>query len=203
MLTLKERVDRLDAAIQHKNMVRNRWRQGDAVCIMAALSPECEEVEHVSACPAELCPAWWASLSIELNDRGSDEYYWPMLKRYASLARQWDKMDEAKWEELLKRILCLFLDQLVGIPDLNSIKECVRSGEKGNHLNLSHLSLCKQSVLHDILQLEVLQAYLYLPTAVFKVMYVIEVKEEDLDEFYERLNMQILDEMEAVLTGQS
>jgi hypothetical protein len=117
-LTIEARVERLQTFITEGRLLRNQWVGADAkgretACLLAALSPEAGRLGESSACPAHVMPSWLAHLTPDLDDRGS-EAAWPgMVQRYAALAAQWHKLDDAAWLRVQYRFLAATVREAV------------------------------------------------------------------------------------------
>jgi len=83
-----ERFDRLDDKIAGGNVCRGVWTDGEHVCLLLALAPECGETESADACPADLVPQWLAELTPWIDDAGTLEHWPDVITRYASVVRR-------------------------------------------------------------------------------------------------------------------
>lgn len=103
-MTMQQRVANMRDDIKHDRIIRGKWVDGKGrVCLLASLSHEVAQAKKASACPADVCPQWWADLAPALDDHGS-EGAWPgMVRRYADLAARWGCLDEPAWARLEHR----------------------------------------------------------------------------------------------------
>lgn len=93
---IEERFDLLDASIERNLVIRHAWRQGEnRACLLLTLAPEIESEEAkdgkfyvVARCPSELLPLWLAGLTPEIDDRGTEEAWPAMIRRYARVVRR-------------------------------------------------------------------------------------------------------------------
>jgi len=113
-MTPEQRLDRLDTMIAQDRILRGKWTDTDAAgrelaCLLAALAPEAAESRNPRNCPAEVMPEWLACLTPLLDDYVSEDYWLPMLQRYAKLARRWHVLDDAAWRraEYRVRVACV------------------------------------------------------------------------------------------------
>lgn len=97
-----EALARLDQYIAEERLLRQRWNGQDGqgrekACLLAALVPQCGYEKTPEACPADLMPAWFAHLTPWIDDRGSEEAWPDVVRRYAALAHRWYVLDDAAW----------------------------------------------------------------------------------------------------------
>ena len=89
---IEERFDLLDASIERNLVIRHAWRQGEnRACLLLTLAPEIESDRNsyvVDYCPSELLPLWLAGLTPEIDDRGTEEAWPAMIRRYARVVRR-------------------------------------------------------------------------------------------------------------------
>src|SRR5262245_34527116 len=111
--SLTTRVNRLDKYITEGRLIRNDWIGKDkgraTACLLVALAPECGKARSADACPASVMPRWFAELTPWMDDRGTDEAWPSMVRRYAAVARRWHAIDADAWQrcEWLVKIACI------------------------------------------------------------------------------------------------
>jgi len=81
-----ERLDALDRAIEHGQVLRHEW------ALLGHISPEAAAAKDPFACPAETLDAWFAQLLLFIDDRCSLERRYEFLRRVAVVLRQWDSL---------------------------------------------------------------------------------------------------------------
>lgn len=99
---MNEAIERLNKAIEEGTLIRNAWTGTDeqgrhTACLLAAMVPECGECRSSGACPAEVMPAWLATLTPWIDDAGSAEAWPAMVRRYAAVAARWHVLSSADW----------------------------------------------------------------------------------------------------------
>lgn len=95
-----KRLAALDSYIaggRHVRAVRHTAASG---CLLTTLSPEVDEAERVSACPAEVMPAWLAYFTAWFEYAGLKAARPEMVRRYAGLAHRWHILDAGAWHRL-------------------------------------------------------------------------------------------------------
>ena len=105
MSPIENPIERLRNHIKNNTLVRDTWMGIDAdgretACLLAALSPECGAARDVSACPADLMPAWLAQLTPWIDDSGTLKHWPTVVRRYADLAARWRVLDAETWKRL-------------------------------------------------------------------------------------------------------
>ena len=104
MVTHEQRAARLRQYIDEDRLLRYAWTDDSdgrhRACLLAALAPECGEARSASACPADVMPPWLAHLTLEIDDRGSEEAWPAMVRWYAACAARWHVLDAAAWERV-------------------------------------------------------------------------------------------------------
>jgi len=104
MVTHEQRAARLRQYIDEDRLLRHAWTDDSGgrhrACLLAALAPECGEVESADTCPADVMPPWMAYLTPEIDDWGSEEVWPAMVRRYAACAARWHVLDAAAWERV-------------------------------------------------------------------------------------------------------
>lgn len=97
---------RLQRFIDEGRLVREEWGDGrETACLLAAMAPGVTELGVVAGCPARLMPLWFANLTIDIDDNGTEERWPIVVRRYAQLAQSFNKFDDAAWERARHRIL--------------------------------------------------------------------------------------------------
>ena len=94
--------------LESGRLLRRKWAEGprgpdgyERACLLVALAPECAEDEDVSACTADVMPAWLAHLTPWMDDAGTEAAWPAMVRRYADLAGRWHVLDDAAWRRAL------------------------------------------------------------------------------------------------------
>ena len=95
--------ERLDQYVTDGRLIRGTWRGRsddgrETVCLLAAMSPEVRS--DSSECPEAICPAWWARLTVSIDDAGTLEHWPEVVRRYASLAHRWHVLTVDGWRRL-------------------------------------------------------------------------------------------------------
>jgi hypothetical protein len=126
-----ERCDRLDQFIAEDRLIRNRWSfippsGKEFACLLIALVPEALNTDDPrKACPAEVMPAWLAHITTVIDDYPTKEYWSTVIRRYASLARQWDRLTPENWNQINRNMRAALLRLLPDLTDLE--KETVEN----------------------------------------------------------------------------
>lgn len=97
--------DRLDTFIADGRLIRRSWgghdaTGGETACLLVAMAPETGRAMSAAACPTAVMPAWWAYMTVSIDDSGSAGAWLGLIRRYAALARRWHVMDDAAWRRL-------------------------------------------------------------------------------------------------------
>lgn len=93
--------DRLDGFIERKALIRGKWTEGhEKACLLAALSPAVQSKCTAIACPASICPIWWAEWTVFVDDAGSLGAWPGHVQRYAQLAHRWHVLTPEDWTRL-------------------------------------------------------------------------------------------------------
>ena len=105
--------DRLDKAIEEHALARGAWTtvaQGrEIACLAATLDPEVGRQRRAAACDAKIMPAWFAELTVRIDDKGTDDrtnpdgIYWTTMRRYARTIRRAAILTPADWKRCLHR----------------------------------------------------------------------------------------------------
>jgi hypothetical protein len=126
-----ERCDRLDLFIAENRLIRKDWGYTDSkgrelACLLAALAPEVGlgEDGEATKCPAEVMPLWLAYLTPWIDDAGGENQWPTVIRRYASLARRWEKLTAEDWQRLEYKVRSTILREIANSPGM---KEPLRS----------------------------------------------------------------------------
>jgi hypothetical protein len=98
-------IDRAIEYLREGRLLRGGWtgldNQGrETACLLAAIVPECGRRKSAAACPSSLMPPWMASLTVFIDDRGTDEAWPRTVVRYVSLLRRSRALSESAWLRL-------------------------------------------------------------------------------------------------------
>jgi hypothetical protein len=98
-------IDRAIEYLRDGRLLRSAWTDTDdqgreMACLLAAIVPECGTQQTSEACPAGLMPQWMASLTVFIDDRGTDEAWPRTVERYVSLLRRSYVLSESAWTRL-------------------------------------------------------------------------------------------------------
>jgi hypothetical protein len=98
-------IDRAIEYLRDGRLLRSAWTDTDdqgreTACLLAAIVPECGTQQTSEACPACLMPQWMASLTVFIDDRGTDEAWPRTVERYVSLLRRSYVLSESAWTRL-------------------------------------------------------------------------------------------------------
>lgn len=77
---------RLQSFIDNNTLIRNDWGDGHKrACLLAALVPQCATQTSARACPAEILPYWFADLTVDFDDKGTEAAWPDMVRRFQKL----------------------------------------------------------------------------------------------------------------------
>ena len=101
-------------------ILRRKWSEGEAMCLLAAADPEVAKYESSDYCPLDLMPQWLAYLTPSMDDEGSAAAWEPMVRRYADLFSRWHVLTPEAWErariQALLSILDLYPENDLSVP---------------------------------------------------------------------------------------
>lgn len=144
--------DRLDGYINDLRLMRIAWTATDdrglqVASLLAALSPDAAAAESADACPASICPVWWAQLTVPISRCGSLAEWPNVVRRYASIARRWHVLATYNWDRLnyCARAVALleFQRHATNIDDINACERAgllCASGQMGRPVDTDALS---------------------------------------------------------------
>ena len=89
--------DPILARLEAGTLIRKAWTGTDehgraTACLLAALAPECGAAESAASCPADVMPAWLASLTVFIDDSGSLTSWPGHVRRYAAIAPRFGEL---------------------------------------------------------------------------------------------------------------
>jgi hypothetical protein len=98
-------IDRAIEYLREGRLLRGGWtgldNQGrETACLLAAIVPECGRRKSAAVCPSSLMPPWMASLTVFIDDKGTDEAWPRTVVRYVSLLRRSRALSESAWTRL-------------------------------------------------------------------------------------------------------
>ena len=85
--------------------------------------------EDPAMCPADLMPLWMAHLTPWIDDRGTNDPWPSVVRKYASLASRWHVLNDEQWEAARRAVVRAILRPVHRVfPQLhNSVSELLDS----------------------------------------------------------------------------
>jgi hypothetical protein len=110
-----QRFDRLDTFIEEGRIIRTKWGDGkERACLLLAIAPEVRSDGRVELCPATLIPQWLARLTPSIDDKGSIDAWFGMIKQFAAVIRRGAlTLDEEGWHRVLAHLMMSVLSRLL------------------------------------------------------------------------------------------
>lgn len=119
-MTDQERLDfdRLNKFIAEGRLLRGLWHDTDSdgrerACLMAAMYPACGEQATERACPVSLMPGWLASLSVWIDDNGTNAKWLEHVKRYAAVIPDVVALPAERLEALSRQVRVIIIREAV------------------------------------------------------------------------------------------